>query len=163
DQHPAMPDSRGPACRHARLRRVLLPPVGRQSGTVGLRPPHDLGGGRAPKRRRRPRPTRPAGGPALPRRDLPQDPRLGRPCAARPPPATGPAAERRPVLVSLDADRLAKIRQILEVERDLARGIVHTPYVLLMVIPGVNVVTVADLAGELGPIAWYRDANAITG
>jgi hypothetical protein len=32
-----------------------------------------------------------------------------------------------------------------------------------MVIPGVNVVTAADLAGELGPMALYRDANALTG
>src|SRR5262249_33313865 len=83
--------------------------------------------------------------------------------AVQAPPDAGHTAERRRLLVSLDDDRLAKSRQILEVERDLARGIVHTPYVLLMVIPGVNVVTVADLAGELGPIAWYRDANAITG
>src|SRR5205807_1590440 len=38
-----------------------------------------------------------------------------------------------------------------------------TPYLLLMAIPGINGVTVADLAGALGPIALYRNANAITG
>ena len=41
--------------------------------------------------------------------------------------------------------------------------VVATPYLLLLVIPGINVVSVADLAGELGPIALYANANAITG
>ena len=41
--------------------------------------------------------------------------------------------------------------------------VVRTPYVLLLVIPGINIVTVADLAGELGPISLYANANAITG
>jgi len=41
--------------------------------------------------------------------------------------------------------------------------VVHTPYVLLMVIPGIHVVTVADRAGEWGPSALYVNAHAITG
>jgi len=40
---------------------------------------------------------------------------------------------------------------------------VRTPYVLLLAIPGINVVSVADLAGELGPMHFYVNANAITG
>jgi transposase len=83
--------------------------------------------------------------------------------AQQAPPDAGHSAQRRRALVSLDDDRLAKTQQILELERDLAHHVVHTPYVLLMVIPGINVVTVADLAGELGPITLYLNANAITG
>jgi hypothetical protein len=69
----------------------------------------------------------------------------------------------RRLLTTLDDDRLAKNQQILQLERDLAHLVVHTPYVLLLAIPGINIVTVADLAGELGPIHFYRDAAAITG
>jgi transposase len=83
--------------------------------------------------------------------------------AEQAPPALGHVLERRRILGGLDDDRLAKTRQILELERALAHCIVHMPYLLLMVIPGVNVVTVADLAGELGPMALYINANAITG
>jgi transposase len=83
--------------------------------------------------------------------------------ALQAPPDAGHARDRRRILVSLDDDHLTKTRQILELERDLAHGVVHTPYVLLMAIPGINIVSVADLAGELGPIALYLNANAITG
>ena len=83
--------------------------------------------------------------------------------AEQAPPAQGNVLDRRRILVGLDEDRLAKTREILGLERDLAHGIVHTPYLLLMAIPGINVVTVADLAGELGPMALYGNANAITG
>jgi transposase len=79
------------------------------------------------------------------------------------PPTPGHTPERRRVLSALDDDRRAKTRQILELERDLAHLVVATPYVLLLAIPGINLVTVADLAGELGPLALYRNANAITG
>src|SRR5262249_57808548 len=51
-------------------------------------------------------------------------------------PASGNVLDRRRILIGLDDDRLAKTRQILELERDLAHRIVHTPYLLLMVIPG---------------------------
>jgi transposase len=83
--------------------------------------------------------------------------------AEQAPPDAGHALDRRRILTSLDDDRLAKTQQILGLERDLAHRVVHTPYVLLLAIPGINVVTVADLAGELGPIAFYGNANAITG
>jgi transposase len=83
--------------------------------------------------------------------------------AEQAPPAAGNVLERRRILIDLDDDRLAKTRQILELERDLAHRVVHTPYLLLMAIPGVNVVSIADLAGELGPMALYLNANALTG
>jgi transposase len=83
--------------------------------------------------------------------------------AQQAPPDAGHTADRRRLLVSRDDDRLAKTQQILELERDLAHGIVPTPYVLLLAIPGITVVTVADLAGELGPLPLYRAANALTG
>jgi transposase len=83
--------------------------------------------------------------------------------AEQAPPAAGHTLDRRRILVSLDDDRLAKTQYILELERALAHLVVHTPYVLLMIIPGINVVTIADLAGELGPIHFYVNANAITG
>jgi transposase len=78
-------------------------------------------------------------------------------------PTLGHTPERRRIVSALDDDRLAKNRQILELERDLAHLVVSTPYLLLLAIPGVNIVTIADLAGELGPIQLYLNANAITG
>jgi transposase len=83
--------------------------------------------------------------------------------AEQAPPGHRHTPELRRILTTLDDDRLAKTRQILELERTLAHGIVATPYALLLAIPGINVVTVADLAGELGPIEFYREAGAITG
>src|SRR5262249_14900176 len=56
--------------------------------------------------------------------------------AQQAPPDAGHSLERRRILVRLDDDRLAKTQQILELERDLAHLVVHTPYVLLLVIPG---------------------------
>ena len=83
--------------------------------------------------------------------------------AEQAPPGHGQPLDLRRILVTLDDDRLTKTRQILALERTLARAVVATPYALLLAIPGINVVTIADLAGELGPIAFYRDASAITG
>ena len=54
-------------------------------------------------------------------------------------------------------------RQIVALERQLASDVVQTPYVRLMAIPGINVVSAADLAAEMGPISAYANANAITG
>jgi len=54
-------------------------------------------------------------------------------------------------------------RRISALERELAGDLVQTPYVRLMAIPGINVVLAADLAGEMGPITRYANANAITG
>lgn len=62
-----------------------------------------------------------------------------------------------------DDERLAKTAKIEQMERDLAHLVVQTPYALLLAIPGINIVTLADLAGELGPIELYRTAEHITG
>jgi len=40
---------------------------------------------------------------------------------------------------------------------------VRTPYVLLLGIPGINVVSAAEFAGEMGPIDRYPTGRAITG
>ncbi len=54
-------------------------------------------------------------------------------------------------------------RQINGLERQLAGDVVQTPYVRLMAIPGINVISAAELAAEMGPIWGYANANAITG
>ncbi|HID22746.1 MAG TPA: IS110 family transposase [Planctomycetaceae bacterium] len=54
-------------------------------------------------------------------------------------------------------------RQIRFQERELAGDLVQTPYIRLLAIPGINVVSAAELAGEMGPITRYANANSITG
>ena len=54
-------------------------------------------------------------------------------------------------------------RQIAVLERKLAGDLVQTPYVRLLAIPGINVVSAAEFAAEMGPITQYANANAITG
>jgi transposase len=54
-------------------------------------------------------------------------------------------------------------QRIFALERELAGDLVQTPYIRLLAIPGINVVSSAELAGEMGPIAHYANANAITG
>jgi len=71
--------------------------------------------------------------------------------------------ELRRLLEALDDDRLEKTRQIQAIESTLAHYVVRTPYLLLLAIPGINIVTCADLAGELGPMYFYGNANGITG
>jgi transposase len=83
--------------------------------------------------------------------------------AEQAPPGHTHTLHLRRILGALDDDRLAKTQHILELERDLAHLVVHTPYLLLLAIPGINIVSVADLAGELGPIQLYLTPNAITG
>lgn len=83
--------------------------------------------------------------------------------AQQAPPAQSHTEQWHLILSSRDDDRLAKTQEIIELERRLAGLIVQTPYVLLLAIPGINVVTVADMAGELGPMTNYANANAITG
>lgn len=52
---------------------------------------------------------------------------------------------------------------ITRIEGEIARDLVRTPYIRLLAIPGINIVSAADLAGEMGPISCYANANAITG
>ena len=53
--------------------------------------------------------------------------------------------------------------KITALEQQLANDIAKTPYIRLLAIPGINVVSAADFAGEMGPISQYANANAITG
>jgi transposase len=53
--------------------------------------------------------------------------------------------------------------QIVAAERELAGFLVKTPYVLLLSVTGINVVSAARLAGEVGPIEHYASARAING
>lgn len=73
------------------------------------------------------------------------------------------ALVRQRIVCDLDDDRIAKRRLISRVELDLAGLLARTPYVLLMAIPGINVISAAEFAGEAGPIAHYANPNAITG
>ncbi len=73
------------------------------------------------------------------------------------------AAIQHRLWLDLDVDRLAKTARIQALERDLARLLVQTPYVLLLSHPGINVVSAAELAGEMGPISNYASHRGITG
>jgi transposase len=77
-------------------------------------------------------------------------------------PDLGAAAHRRFAL-ALDADRLQKDREIQALERDIAASLSRTPYILLLSFPGVNVVSAADFAAEMGPIEHYANSRTITG
>ena len=74
-----------------------------------------------------------------------------------------PASLHRRIFLDLDADQLAKARCIRGIEGELAGSLARTPYVLLLSIVGINVVSAAEFAGEMGPIEHYPNARAITG
>ena len=65
--------------------------------------------------------------------------------------------------LALYDDRQRKTQEIKALERDIAGRLVQTPYVLLLSFPGINVVSAADFAGEMGPIEHYLNAKSITG
>jgi transposase len=69
---------------------------------------------------------------------------------------------RRLALSGFD-DYQRKSQEILELERELACYLCQTPYVLLLSIPGINVVWAAEFAGEMGPIEHYPNSRHITG
>jgi transposase len=73
------------------------------------------------------------------------------------------ARVRRDFALALDNDRRQKLQEIQALERDIAAALARTPYVLLLSFPGVNVVSAADVGGEMGPIDHYANARAITG
>jgi transposase len=73
------------------------------------------------------------------------------------------AAQHHRVWLELYEDWQAKTARITLLERELAEILVKTPYLLLLSHPGINVVSAADLAGEMGPIEHYAHAKAITG
>jgi transposase len=49
------------------------------------------------------------------------------------------------------------------VEQELAGFLAKTPYILLLSVTGINVISAARLAGEAGPIEHYATARAING
>ena len=53
--------------------------------------------------------------------------------------------------------------QIHAVEGEMSGFLVKTPYVLLLSVTGINVVSASRLAGEAGPIEHYASARAING
>jgi transposase len=67
------------------------------------------------------------------------------------------------VWTALVADYQEKTKQIQALERELALLLCDTPYVLLLSHPGINVVSAAELAGEMGPITDYAGPKSITG
>ena len=67
------------------------------------------------------------------------------------------------IMKNLDDDRLAKRADITAIEAELAGLLARTPYILLLGIPGINVASAAEFAGEAGPIKHYRSSRAITG
>ena len=73
------------------------------------------------------------------------------------------ADTHRQIALAYNDDRQRKTLEIQALERDEAHRLVQTPYVLLLSCPGVNVVSAADFAGEMGPIQNYATARAITG
>ena len=73
------------------------------------------------------------------------------------------ADQHHRIALALYDDRLRKTQQIQALERELAGRLARTPYILLLSFPGVNVVSAADFAGEMGPIEHYANAKAITG
>ena len=67
------------------------------------------------------------------------------------------------IFLFLDDERRARLRSIRDLEGELAALLVRTPYVLLLSFPGINVVSAAEFAGEMGPIRNAPRDNAITG
>jgi transposase len=74
-----------------------------------------------------------------------------------------PASLHRRFFLELEAEWMSKTRLIAALEGELAGPLAQTPYVLLLGIPGIGVVSAAELAGEMGPIRHYVKAGAITG
>lgn len=79
-------------------------------------------------------------------------------------PAPDPAAAiHRQIAGDLERDRQHKQQEIQALERQIALLLAQCPYVLLLSIPGINVVSAAEYAGEMGPICHYANARCITG
>jgi transposase len=73
------------------------------------------------------------------------------------------ADQHRRIALALHDDFLGKSREIQALERDLARALAATPYILLLSFPGINVVSAGEYAGEMGPLSHYAGARSITG
>ena len=66
------------------------------------------------------------------------------------------------IAMALEDDRRTKLREIATLESDLGELLARTPSILLLSIPGVNVVSAAEFAGEMGPISHYASSRSIT-
>ena len=73
------------------------------------------------------------------------------------------AAQHRWIVLALNEDRTRKTQEIMRLERQIAAYLVRTPYILLLSFPGINVVSAADYAGEMGPMEHYASARCING
>jgi transposase len=73
------------------------------------------------------------------------------------------APQHHRIALALYDDRHRKTQEIQALEREIAGRLVQTPYVLLLSFPGINVVSAADFAGEMGPIEHYANPRSITG
>ena len=83
--------------------------------------------------------------------------------ARQAPPPEADAVLHHRVWKELNEARQQLQRQIARLEVDLAELLVKTPYLWLLLLAGINVVSAAELAGEMGPIEHYANSNAITG
>jgi transposase len=83
--------------------------------------------------------------------------------AAQAAPGDVAATQHLRIALAYYRDRLQKTQEITALERDIASRLVHTPYILLLSFPGINVVSAADFAGEAGPMEHYANAKSITG
>jgi transposase len=83
--------------------------------------------------------------------------------AERAPEGSGCTEIHKRIFTHLDDERRSRRRWIRSLESDLAALLVQTPYILLLSFPGINVVSAAEFAGEMGPIANTPGDNAITG
>jgi transposase len=83
--------------------------------------------------------------------------------AAQAPEADVAGQEHRRIAAALNQDRMQKEQQIQGLELRIASYLVRTPYVLLMVMPGINVVSAAELAAEAGPMEHYANGRCLTG
>jgi transposase len=81
--------------------------------------------------------------------------------AAAPPDVA--AEQHRLIARELEDDRTRKEREIQALERQIAAALARTSYILLLTIPGINVVSAAEYAAEMGPIANYASSRSITG
>jgi transposase len=73
------------------------------------------------------------------------------------------AEQHRRIALAYYRDRQHKTQEIQALEGDIAGRLAQTPYVLLLSFPGINVVSAADFAAEMGPIEHYANAKAISG
>ena len=67
------------------------------------------------------------------------------------------------IALALDDDRQRKEHEIQSLEREIAGQLARTSYVVLLSICGINVVSAAEYAAEMGPITRYANPKTITG